>query len=71
MSFIVKQEKKTGHEVSLHQDGDDVDIMIDDELVMTITSSGYLIRFRCSPGLGLMLDKYDRIQDSDKIDDEE
>ena len=71
MSFIVKQEKKDGHEVSLHQDNDDVDIMIDGELVMTIVSGGYLIRYGCSSELGLTLDKYNRIQDSDDIDDEE
>jgi len=66
MSFIVKDKSPAGHEVSLHQDDEDVDIYIDDEMVMTITKDGYLIRHGCSHLLGLHLDDHDCIKDVDE-----
>ena len=68
MSFIVKDKSPAGHEVSLHQDDEDVDICIDDELVMTITKDGYLIRYGCSHLLGLHLDDNARIKDADEVE---
>ena len=68
MSFIVKQGKKNDHVVELQQDDQDVDILIDNELVMTITGDGYLVRYSCSDELGLIRDGEGRIHD---VDDEE
>jgi hypothetical protein len=68
MSFIVKQNKESGHEVELRQDGEDVDILIDNELVMTIAEDGCLVRYSCSDDLGLMRDDEGRIQDVDRVE---